>query len=97
MNIQLIDKSTVPIVEISAPQILERTYQRNLGTSNVKETTYKFYQIVTGVGFDGQQADWLILHDKRARILKCEITFPDTKTDRYYYECVTDDEYPLQQ
>jgi hypothetical protein len=51
---------------------------------------------MTGIGFDGQQADWLLFENKRARIWKCELRMPDSKDDRYYYECVTDIERPLQ-
>jgi hypothetical protein len=96
MKIQLVDKSTIDVIEISAPQILERTYQRNIGTAHADVTTYRFYEIMTGIGFDGQQADWLLFENKRARIWKCELRMPDSKDDRYYYECVTDIERPLQ-
>lgn len=67
MQVQLINRTIVDVIKSSRAQVMKR---RMMGGSQAPETTYKFYALVTGTEFDAEEADWLLLEKKKARIWK---------------------------
>ncbi len=95
MKIHLIDNTEIDVVGASEPKLFEGMHLNGLKTSYAAEIIYKFYELVTGTEFNGDQANWLILGNERVRIWKCRLRSPISKVNLYRYECVTDSEHPI--